>query len=98
EFRRVRFRSGLTGRAKALSQFTVAAGTASVATPPTGTNPIAFELAPLGNDSPKNFTVGADFPVAGDDSGLATGAGANGFYVYVVDAVGLQLASATGSG
>ena len=89
---------GLTGRARALTLFTVGPGTASIATAPGGANPLAFELLPLGNNSAKTFFLGADFPVAGDDSGLPTGIGENGFYVYVVDPVGLQVASATGQG
>jgi hypothetical protein len=44
------------------------------------------------------FFVGADFPVAGDDSGLASGNGENSFYVYVVDANGLQTAGDTDKG
>jgi hypothetical protein len=88
----------VSGRAKALSLFTIAMGTAGLATPPTGTNPVAFELAPLGDNSPKTFFVGADFPVAGDDSGLPSGAGQNSFYVYVLDQAGLQAAGETGSG
>lgn len=78
----------LTGRARALTNFTVSMGTAVLAAAPAGTNPLAFQLAPIGENSPKTFLVGADFPVAGDDSGLASGAGQNSFYVYVVDGSG----------
>ncbi|MEW5687761.1 MAG: DUF4402 domain-containing protein [Pseudomonadota bacterium] len=74
----------LTGRARALTNFTVAMGTAVLAVAPTGTNPLTFELAPPGENSPKTFTVGADFPIAGDDSNLASGAAQNSFYVYVL--------------
>jgi hypothetical protein len=88
----------LTGRAKALNLFTIAMGTASLATPPTGTNPVAFTLAPLGDDSAKTFSVGADFTVAGDDSSKSSGAGENSFYVNVLDAAGLQVAADTGRG
>jgi hypothetical protein len=88
----------VTGRAKALSLFTIAMGTAGLAAPPTGTNPVAFQLAPPGDNSAKTFFVGADFPVAGDDSGLPSGAGENSFYVNVLDAAGLQVAAETGSG
>lgn len=88
----------LSGRARALNIFTVAMGTANIATPPTGTNPVALTLAPLGDNSAKTFFIGADFPVAGDDSGLASGAGANSFYVYVLDAAGLQVAGETAKG
>ena len=88
----------LIGRARALNSFTVAMGTATVVTPPTGTNPVALQLAPPGNNTPKTFFIGADFPVAGDDSGLPSGNGENGFYAYVVDQVGLNLASDTDKG
>lgn len=88
----------LIGRARALTNFTVVMGTATLAVPPTGTNPLSFQLTPIGNNSQKTFFVGADFPVAGDDSGLASGDGENSFYVYVVDANGLQTAGDTDKG
>lgn len=88
----------LTGRARALTNFTVAMGTATLAVPPSGTNPLSFQLAPLGDNSPKTFFIGADFPVAGDDSGLPSGNGENSFYAYVVNASGLQLAGDTDKG
>lgn len=88
----------VTGRAKALNLFTIAMGTAGLAAPPTGTNPVAFTLAPLGDNSSKTFFIGADFPVAGDDSGLPSGGGENSFYVNVLDAAGAQVAAETGSG
>ncbi|WP_293677256.1 DUF4402 domain-containing protein [uncultured Phenylobacterium sp.] len=88
----------LTGRARPLAGFTVAMGTATLTAPPTGVHPIAFELAPLGANSAKTFFVGADFGVAGDESGLATGNSENGFYAYIVDANGLQLGGDTDKG
>ena len=88
----------LIGRARALTNFAVAAGTATIAVAPTGINPLAFELAPLGNNSSKTFFIGADFPVAGDESNLPTGNGENSFYAYVVDANGLQLAGDSDKG
>lgn len=88
----------LFGRARALNNFTVVMGTATLVAPPAGTNPLGFQLAPIGNNTPRNFFVGADFPVAGDDSGLASGNGENSFYVYVVDANGLQTAGDTDKG
>ncbi|MCW5761436.1 MAG: hypothetical protein KIS90_16820, partial [Phenylobacterium sp.] len=85
--RNVRIQMGrigpLVGRARAFSAFYAASGTATIVTPPTAAVPTIFELAPLGDNSMKNFFVGADFPVAGDDSGLASGAGENAFFVYV---------------
>ena len=88
----------LTGRARALTNFTVAMGTATLAAPPSGTNPLSVQLAPLGENSPNTFFIGADFPVAGDDTGLATGNGENSFYVYMVNSTGLQLAGDTDKG
>ena len=88
----------VSGRARALTNFTVSMGTATILGPPSGSNPLAFTLAPLGNNTPKTFFVGADFPVAGDDSGLPSGAGQNSFYVYVVDGLGLPFASDTDKG
>ena len=86
------------GRARALNNFSVAMGTATLAAPPTGTNPLSFQIGPVGTNQSKTFFIGADFGVAGDDSGLASGPGENGFYVYVVDAVGFQLAGDTDKG
>ena len=88
----------LTGRARALTNFTVSMGTATIAVAPGGTNPVSFQLAPLGNSSGKTFFIGADFPVAGDDSGLPTGNGQNGFFADVVDATGLELTGDTDKG
>lgn len=82
----------LSGRARALTNFNVAPGTASLVGAPTGSNPVLFTLAPLGADTPRTFFIGADFPVAGDDAGLPTGAGQNNFYVYALDGAGAMLA------
>jgi len=82
----------LTGRARAFTAFNVTMGTATLISGPTGTVPHDFMLAPVGNNSAKTFFVGGDFPVAGDDSGLPSGAGDNAFYVYALDANGLTLA------
>lgn len=81
----------LQGRARAFTAFYAASGAASIVGAPSGTVPLAFELAPLGNNVQRTFFVGADFPVAGDDSGLPSGLGKNAFFVNVVDAAGLIL-------
>lgn len=88
----------LTGRARALTNFTASMGTATIAVPPTGTNPLAFELAPVGANSSKTFFIGADFPVAGDDSGLPTGNGENSFYAYVINTAGAVVTGDTDKG
>lgn len=82
----------VTGRARAFTAFNVTMGTASLVSGPTGSNPLQFTLAPVGNNTVRTFFVGADFPVAGDDSLQASGLGENGFYVYAVNASGATLA------
>lgn len=82
----------VTGRARAFTAFNVTMGTASLVSGPTGSNPLQFTLTPVGNNTVKTFFIGADFPVAGDDSGLTSGLGENGFYAYAVDAGGATLA------
>lgn len=77
----------LTGRARALTNFSVAMGTATLVTPPTGTNPITFRIGPIGPNQSKTFYIGADFPVAGNDAGLPSGPGANGFYANITGLV-----------
>jgi hypothetical protein len=74
-----------TRRARALTNFTVAMGTATIAGGPTGSNPMLVGLNPIPKYSTRTFYVGFDYPVAGDNSGLASGVGASGFYVYVDD-------------
>lgn len=88
----------ITGRTKALTNFTAAMGTASLATPPAGTSPITFSLTPLGNDTARTFFIGADFGVSGDDSGKPSGVGENNFVVSVTDGNGATLASDTDKG
>ncbi|MEO8115454.1 MAG: DUF4402 domain-containing protein [Phenylobacterium sp.] len=75
-----------TNRARALTNFNVAMGTATLSGSVTGTSPITFRIGPIGKNSSKSFFVGANFPVAGDDSGKPTGAGNSGFYVFVAKA------------
>jgi hypothetical protein len=86
----VNIRVGTTGsptnRARALNDLAIAMGTATLNSGPTGTNPISFQINAVGKSSNKTFYLGGDFPIAGDDSGLSTGAAASGFYVYVAGA------------
>ncbi|MBT2188322.1 DUF4402 domain-containing protein [Sphingobium nicotianae] len=71
----------LTGRARALTNFTIAPGS----NPPTlgtpsGTNTISFTVSSIPRDASRDFYVGADFGIAADGtSGLAT----SGFLVDV---------------
>ena len=80
-----------TGRARAFQAFSVTMGTAALVGPPTGGQPLDFSIAPPGHNSPKTFFVGADFPVAGDDSGLPTGLGENTFSVSALDGAGFSM-------
>lgn len=90
-----------SGRARSLTNFTVAEGTADIISGPTGTNPITFVIAPIGRDSTATFWVGADFPIAGDNSGLPTGAASSAFQVHAsltplpFEGIGTGLAVAT---
>jgi hypothetical protein len=72
-----------TKRARALTNFTVAMGTATLLTGPSGSSPITFYLAAIPKNTARTFYVAFDFPIAGDNSGLASGAATSGFYVYV---------------
>jgi hypothetical protein len=61
------------GRLGPLTNFTVSMGTARLASGPTGSNPIRFTLAPIGNHRTATFYVGADAAVYGSDSSKPTG-------------------------
>jgi hypothetical protein len=84
---RIRVRIGSigapTGRARALTNFRVDEGSASIVGRPQGTNPIDFVIGPIGRNRFKTFYVGADMGIAGDDSGLGAGLATAGFYVFV---------------
>lgn len=86
----VNVRIGTTGsptnRARALNEFAVTMGTAVLVQSPTGTNPLSFRIDQIPRNTGRTFYVGADFPIAGDDSGLSTGTATSGFYVWVAPA------------
>ncbi len=95
----VRIGSGTWGgRGRQLSNFKVSMGTATQAVAPTGTDPINFRIGPIGKNSSKTFYVGADFPIAGDNSGSTTGSAYSAFYVWVAVAPGTPDGSVSGSG
>jgi hypothetical protein len=71
-----------TRRARALSDFDISMGTASLAIAASGTNPVSFTINAIPNGGNRTFYVGASLPIAGDDSGLATGDATSGFYAY----------------
>ncbi len=75
-----------TLRARTLTNFTVAMGTAVLATAPTTGSTITFQLSSIGNGSSGTFYVGFDYPIAGNDSGLSSGAANSGFYVDIAGA------------
>jgi len=75
-----------TGRAKSLTSFNIAMGTATLVTAASGTNPISFRLGPIPRSGSRTFYVGMNFPIAADNSGIATGAATSRFYVYVAPA------------
>jgi hypothetical protein len=85
-----------TGRARSLANLTVAAGTAAVSAPKKGGNPLHFTLGPLGEGGSATFYVGADFAIAGDNSGLPTGTSAAEFYVTISRADGSGASTASG--
>ena len=70
------------GRMGALSNFTVAPGSAAI-TGGSGTNPLTFTMGALSNPGTATFWIGMDVPIRGDDSGVGTGAATSDFYVYV---------------
>lgn len=70
-----------TGRANALSNFTVSAGTAQMKSGVTGTNPVSFRIAPIGENGTATFYVGADFAIYGNESPLTTGPATSRFQV-----------------
>lgn len=88
----------VSGRARAPTNFTVSMGTATQVGPATGTNPLAFSIAPPGDNGTRTFFVGTDFGVAGDDSSLSSGAGENNFVVAIVNPGGISISSDTDKG
>ena len=73
-----------TRRAETLNNFTAAMNSATLASggDPQGTNPMGFGLNPIPMNTTKTFYLGFDYPIAGDNTGLASGVAASGFYVY----------------
>jgi len=72
-----------TGRALPLQNFTVAMSSASLASGVSGSAPIRFQLNPIGDNQSRTFYVGAEFPVAGDDSRRPSGYGLAPYYISV---------------
>lgn len=82
-----------TGRARTLTRLLNVMGTATIAGNPLGGpggggggGGGGFQINAIGANSSKTFFVGADFGVAGDDSGLPTGDAEADFSVFVATA------------
>lgn len=86
-----------TKRARALTRFTVDMGTATLRSGPSGSSPINFTLAAIPKNTTQTFYVGFDFPIAGDNSGLASGVATSGFYVYVSKSSSTPTSGVTGT-
>lgn len=89
--------SGATGRAGTLTNFNVAlgAGASLVGALPAPGSPYTFTIGPIGKNASAIFTIGADFPIKGDDDKTdATGLAKSPISV-TVGSSGAQPASAT---
>jgi hypothetical protein len=75
-----------TGRARALARLTYVMGTATLTGAPPPPGSLGFTIAPVGLNATKTFFVGADFGVAGDDSGLPTGLAEADFFAWASEA------------
>lgn len=83
------------GRTQALARLTFTMGTAQLAGGPGPPGSTRFTIAPIGANSSKTFFVGADMTIAGDDSGLPTGAAEADFSISIADT--LTTGSGTGA-
>ncbi|MDB5453638.1 MAG: hypothetical protein JWO33_2216 [Caulobacteraceae bacterium] len=86
-----------TNRARALTNLRVTMNTAVLTAPSTGVAPVSFTLQPVDLGAGKTFYVGADFAIAGDNSGLPSGASQSSFYVYVGKAPNPPVGGAVGA-
>jgi hypothetical protein len=84
------------GRARALARITFIMGTAQLVGGPGLPGSGSFTLAAIGPNSSKTFFVGADFDVAGDDSGLPTGHAEADFFAFAAEAPAAPTSGATG--
>ena len=86
-----------TGRARPLTGFRISMGTAIQAIAPSGSNPVSFAIGPVGTGAGKTFHVGADFPIAGDNSGQSSGNSLSSFFVFVAKAPATPTTGAIGT-
>lgn len=86
-----------SGSARALTGFNISPVSFTIKSQ-SGTNPVTFVSSQnMGGNSSWSFYVGMDLPIAGNDSGLATGASSSGFYVWVCPGAKCTPSSAGGS-
>lgn len=83
-----------TGRAAALTNFTVSPGTATFFSGPTGTNPVIVTLDPIGKRATDNFYIGFNLPVSATGT---TGASTSGFSVTITRANGNGPSTSSGT-
>jgi hypothetical protein len=75
-----------TGRARTLTHLLATMGTAVLTSTPNGAGgALNFSIGPIGLNQSKTFWVGADLGIAGDDSGLPTGAAEADFSVWTAE-------------
>lgn len=73
----------ISGRARSLTAFNVSPVSFTIGSQ-TGSNPLTFTSTQnIAANTAWTFYVGMNFPIAGNDSGLATGTSTSGFYVWV---------------
>jgi hypothetical protein len=72
-----------TGKAGALSNFTVAIASGGSITNVTGTDPVDFTLTQTNKNNQPVVYFGADIPINGNDGGGSVGSATSGYYVYV---------------
>jgi hypothetical protein len=88
--------AAVTGRAGALTNFTIAMHTGLMSGSTSGTSPVTFTIKKLGSNGTASFYVGADFPIGGNDSSGASGAAATGYYAYVATSPSTPTVGSTG--
>jgi len=97
----INFKLGPTGspigRARTLSHVLVSMGSAVLTSTPNGAGGnISFSIGPVGLNGAKTFWVGADMGIAGDDSGLPTGAAESDVFVFWAESPGAAITGPTG--
>ncbi len=70
-------------RGRGITNFTAAMSTANYLSGTlSASNPLDFTISKIGKNNSATFWVGMDFPIAGDDSGSASGLSGSAFYAY----------------